>query len=610
MTGCRFAIGRVLRRALGLILLGVVWLSAGATLAGAATVQKQGYIPMADGTQLAYTVELPAATGRFPVALAYAGYCEGSDAQCNDATNASALLAAGYAVLGVNIRGTGCSTGIFDAFTDQEWHDGAAAVEWAARQPWSTGHVGMFGDSFPGITQLGVAGLRPPHLDAVAPFQVTTDLYRDVGDPGGITNTGFGAFWAGFDQPFASYEAGVERTEENDDVGCAGSTLSDAAEEGFHNIALEALQHPYDDAFWQAREPGANASKIDVPVFGCLTWQDDEVSSRSASYLGQLNPARTWVVAGNGYHAMCEISAPKITDELIAFFNRYVKGESNGFEQTPHVQLWHEATADSPGDDAPRWTTTFNSYASIPVRPLALYFRSAGTLSLSRPTGADSPDRYAYPGPALGTENGIVFGQHNLLWKGEEPPGASVAFTTPPLTSDSEFFGSGSANLWLSSTASDTDLQITLTEVRPDGQEVYVSRGWLRASDRALDPARSTELAPYQTDQQADARPLAPGSPTYMRIQLWPFNYVFRKGSSLRLWIDAPTGETGGWSFDYTKTPAIDSIYADAQHPSAIVLGHLPGGHAQAPLPTCDTVLNQPCRPNLTPVPSGTMTLK
>jgi uncharacterized protein len=608
--GCRFAIGRAARGVCTLLLVSAVWFAAGSTVAAAATLQRQGYIPMADGTQLAYTVELPAGSGRFPVALAYAGYCEGSDAQCNDATNASALLAAGYAVLGVNIRGTGCSTGTFDAFTDQEWRDGAAAIEWAARQPWSTGHVGMFGDSFPGITQLGVAGLRPPHLDAIAPFQVTTDLYRDVGDPGGITNTGFGAFWAGFDQPFASYEAGVERTEENDDIGCAGSTLSDLAEEGFHNVALGGLQHPYDDAFWQAREPGANASKINVPVFGCLTWQDDEVSSRGSSYLSGLDPAHTWVVASNGYHAQCEISAPQITDELIAFFNRFVKGQSNGFEHTPHVQLWHEAIANSAGDDVPSWVTTFPSYSSIPVRPLALYFGSGGELSLTPPTGAAQPDGYAYPGPALGTENGIVFGQHNLLWKGEEPPGASVAYTTAPLTRDSEFFGSGSANIWLSSTAPDTDLQITLTEVRPDGQEVYVARGWLRASDRALDPARSTALAPYQADQQADARPLVPGSPTYMRAQLWPFDYVFRKGSSIRLWVDAPTGETGGWSFDYTKTPAINSIYADAQHPSAIVLGHLPGGHAQAPLPTCDTLLNQPCRENLTAVPSGTMTIR
>jgi hypothetical protein len=315
------------------------------------------------------------------------------------------------------------------------------------------------------------------------------------------------------------------------------------------------------------------------------------------------------VVASNGYHAMCEISAPQITDELIAFFNRYVKGETNGFESTPHIQLWHEATASSAGDDVPSWITSFNSYSSIPVRPLSLYFRSGSELSLTRPKGEAQPDRYAYPGPALGTENGIVFGQHNLLWKGEEPPGASVSYTTPPLSRDAEFFGSGSADVWLSSTAPDTDLQITLTEVRPDGQEVYVARGWLRASHRALDPARSTALAPYHTDQQADARDLVLGRPTYARVQLWPFDYVFRKGSSIRLWIDAPTGETGGWSFNYTKTPAVNSIYADAQHPSAIALGYLPGGRAQAPLPTCDTLLNQPCRRNLTPAPSGTMTI-
>jgi uncharacterized protein len=610
MMSCRFAVARAVFGACVLILSCGLCLGAGAAVAAAATVQKQGYIPMTDGTQLEYTVELPAATGQFPVAMAYAGYCEGADATCNDPTSAAALLAAGYAVLGVSIRGTSCSTGTFDAFTPQEWIDGAASVEWAARQSWSNGHVGLFGDSFPGITQVGVAGQRPPHLDAIAPQQVTTDLYRDVGYPGGIANTGFGAFWGGVDQPNNSYRSGIDQAVGTGDTGCAEAQLTHLESEPSHNIGLAGLQHPFDDAWWQARAPGANAAKIDVPVFGCLTWQDDEVSSRGSSYLSGLDPARTWVLASNGYHSMCEANSPLITSELVAFFNRFVKGEANGFESTPHIQLWHDTTTDSSSDNVPSWITSFKSYASIPVRPLALYFGSGGALSLTRPKGDPQPKRYAYPGPALGNEDGVVFGQHNLLWKGEDPPGASVSYTTPPLTRDTEFFGSGSANVWLSSTAPDTDLQITLTEVRPDGQEVYVSRGWLRASHRTLDPARSTVLAPYQTDQQADARPLVRGVPTYMRIQLWPFDYVFRKGSSLRLWIDAPTGETGGWSLDFIKTPALNSVYADAQHPSDIVLGYLRGGRAGAPSPTCDTVLNQPCRRNVVSVPSGTMTIR
>src|SRR3954463_10257885 len=142
MTGCRFAVGRAAYRACLLFLLSAVWLFAGGAVAAAATVEKQGYIPMADGTQLEYTVDLPAGTGRFPVAMVYDGYCEGTGAQtCNDKATSSAMLAAGYAVLGISIRGTSCSSGTFEAFSSQEWRDGAAAVEWAAKQPWANGHV-------------------------------------------------------------------------------------------------------------------------------------------------------------------------------------------------------------------------------------------------------------------------------------------------------------------------------------------------------------------------------------------------------------------------------------------------------------------------------------
>jgi hypothetical protein len=613
--------GRVRRVVCLVVALSALLLLVGAGTASAAAVEKDGYITMADGTQLEYTVELPAATGKFPVALTYAGYCEGAAWSCNAPNSAPALLAAGYAVLGVSIRGTSCSSGTFDAFTPQEWNDGKAAIEWAATQPWSDGHLGMFGDSFPGITQLGVAGLRPAHLDAVAPFQVTSDLYRDVGYPGGIVNTGFGAFWAGIDQPSNSYESGLEKAEANGDTTCVQSLLHDIAVEPTDNVALNALQHPYYDSFWEQHLPGANAAKIDVPVFGCFTWDDDEVGSRGASYLDKLDPARTWVVESNGPHGMCEGiysssgvystgNTPQVIKELVAFFNRFVKGQKNGFEKsTPHVQLWHETTENSAGDDAPRWTTTYKSYPSIPARPVSLYFRSDRTLALTRPKTAASPDQYAYPGPTGGAENGLVFGQHGLLWKGQEPAGASMSYTTPRLTRDTEFFGSGSANLWLSSTAPDTDLQITLTEVRPDGQEVYVSRGWLRASHRKLNQTQSSVLAPYYTDTKADAQSLTSGQPTYMRVQLFPFDYVFRKGSALRLWIDAPTGETGGWSFTFTPTPAVNRIYADPKHPSALVLGYIPGARSHASLPTCDTVLNQPCRQNEQPVPPGSMTI-
>src|SRR3954451_356814 len=133
MTGCRFAVGRAACRACLLFLLSAVWLFAGGAVAAAATVEKQGYIPMADGTQLEYTVDLPAGTGQFPVAMVYDGYCEGAGAtSCNDSASASRLNTDGYAVLGVSIRGTSCSTGAFEAFTPQESSDARRAIEWLA----------------------------------------------------------------------------------------------------------------------------------------------------------------------------------------------------------------------------------------------------------------------------------------------------------------------------------------------------------------------------------------------------------------------------------------------------------------------------------------------
>src|SRR3954453_19621799 len=323
IAGSRFR-----RLALLTTLFCVSWCSG----AQAAAVKKTGYIPMSDGVQLRYAVELPDAAGRFPVAMKYDGYCEGTDPMtCNEGHEATALLAAGYAVLGVSIRGTGCSPGQFDLRSALERTDGAAAVEWAARQQWSTGHVAMFGDSFPGLTQPGVAALNPDGLDAIAPWQIVDDLYRDVSYPGGVANGEFGAFWGLGDQPAASTSGQLNGTMAGDPQ-CAQSAAGQATTNPTTNIVVEGLQHPYIDSFWTSRAIGAAADKIDVPAFGCATWQDDEVGSRGSwTFWRRLDPERTWVVAANGYHAECVYSTA-MDAQLVRFFDRFLKGEDNGFE--------------------------------------------------------------------------------------------------------------------------------------------------------------------------------------------------------------------------------------------------------------------------------------
>jgi predicted acyl esterase len=218
-------------------------------------------------------------------------------------------------------------------------------------------------------------------------------------------------------------------------------------------------------------------------------------------------------------------------------------------------------------------------------------------LSAARPAGAEAADTYVSPTVSAGTEDGIVFGQQNKLWKVPGTPGGALAYTTPKLARTVELLGPASVDLWLSSTASDTNLQATITEVRPDGQEVYVARGWLTASQRKLDRRASTPTMPVQTNLEADVQPLALGEPTFMRLAVLPFDHVFRAGSQIRLVIDTPS-QTGGWNWKPLANAGVNSILHDSTHVSTVVVGSVRGASAPVGYPACDTLLNQPCRPD------------
>jgi putative CocE/NonD family hydrolase len=441
--------------------------------------------------------------------------------------------------------------------------------------------------------QPGVAALHPKGLDAIAPWQIVDDVYRDVAFPGGVGNGEFGAFWGLGDQPAASYSSQLNGTTAGDPQ-CAQSSAGQLAANPPTNIFVAGYQHQYMDSFWSSKTIGEDASKIAVPALGCVTWQDDEVGSRSTWTLWpRLDPKRTWVVTANGYHAQCTNSTP-INDELVRFFDRYVKGERNGFESTPHMQMWHETSGVT--DAKPSWTTSSSTWPPA-TKTKKLYLRTGGALSRMRPAAAEAEDTYVSPTVSAGTEDGIVFGQGNRLWKLPGTPGGAVAYTTPKLARTLELLGPLSLNLWLKSTATDTNLQATITEVRPDGQELYVQRGWLTASQRKLDTAASTPTMPVQTNREADVQPLALGQPTFMRLAIMPVDHVFRAGSRLRLIIDTPS-QTGGWNWQPVKSAGVNSILHDAAHRSELVFGTVRGATAPAAYPQCDTLLNQPCRPD------------
>jgi predicted acyl esterase len=174
--------------------------------------------------------------------------------------------------------------------------------------------------------------------------------------------------------------------------------------------------------------------------------------------------------------------------------------------------------------------------------------------------------------------------------------GKSLSFATAPLTNDVVMIGPGSVDLWLRSSAVDTDLQVTLSEIRPDGKETYVQSGWLRASMRALDPTQSSQLEPVPSMLAADAENLPRGKFVPVRVGIFPFAHAFRPGSRIRITIEAPGGDKPVWAFGTLPGTQTNDIAHSEERPSAVVLPVVAGATVPTPLPACPSLRGEPCR--------------
>jgi hypothetical protein len=584
--------------------------------AAQASVTQHGYLKAPDGSSLNYTVVLPKAQGRFPVVMVYDGYSAGYEPMSDngDAPFMTALAADGFAVMGVNVPGTGCSSGaVYPPFSKAWAKAGAAAVTWAASQPWSTGKVGMLGASFPGFMSLYVAAERPRGLVAIAPSGWTGNFF-DAVYPGGIYDDVFPNLFD-FDQLNGSL-GNEETAAQNQDAQCDENFGRDQAtrvpgQNGgppLDYVAVQAPQHPYYDSEWSSLlwELKDAISNINVPVLTLNGYQDQIASGTGSDYYSLLDPNRSWFVLTNGWHAVGDNSNTWVK-QTVAFLEHFVAGADNGWQHTPKVQIWHETGFNSSDDVEPRWITTEPSWPP-PTSTSKLYLNSGNLLSGHNPAPSESTDSYRYPLPAgsMGDPQGMAAtasAPTNNLWSSQPvPPGGNVTYTTPPLSRDVDIVGPSSLDLWLSSTATDTDVQVTVSEVRPDGQEQYIQRGWLRMSERQLGPA-STATWPRPTYQKADVQPLVPGTPTYARVPIYPFEHIFRAGSSIRISIEAPVGITGDFGFVYNPTPATNTVWHDHGHVSTWVFNTLPITAPVPPVPACGSVLEEPCRRNTEPVP-------
>lgn len=566
-----------------------------------------GAVETRDGVSLRYSVLLPSGKGPFPVIINYSGYDPGAigGASWLDGDTAMSadldrfLLDHGYAVLGVNARGTGCSTGTFDFLGQKYGEDGYDIVEYAARQPWSNGAIGMANWSWAGMSQLMTAAEQPPHLRAIAPGMVVGDMRRDSWAPGGVPAPGFVTDWRGY---LHSRWTAVSRTAAAEgDMGCVQQVAANLAGEAERSVTRMVLSHPLRDAVSDVRAPAAHVNRIQVPVLSMESFQDEAVTSRGDYYQERMDQDSIWLLQTNGGHDL--YAARAMWPTLLAFLDHFVRGKANGFEKTPRLTVWMETR--TPGTDyfsrqllaAPAWSFHDSSLVPQRLHPVEYELGAQGTLlsaaslqPASTSTQQDSID-YPVPGPVVSTRTAPdQWGPLAQHWRS-----GSLHYTSPPLPGSLLAYGPASADLWVSATSADADLQLTLTELRPDGQEMFVQRGWLRLSNRKLDLARSTPLLPVPVDRPDSITPLDPDLQVFARVELSKFAHAFRRGSRLRLWIDTPSA-WGGYTFDYYATPARVSLWHGGKYRSVLRLGVISDIPVPERLPDCGQVLGQPCR--------------
>jgi hypothetical protein len=274
------------------------------------------------------------------------------------------------------------------------------------------------------------------------------------------------------------------------------------------------------------------------------------------------------------------------------------------YEGEPAVRiLFDNGTGTSdPGTPGAGFEAHFSAWPIPELAPTAWYFAEGGLLTPDAP-GTTGADTFTYD--SSNAQNTSLHGASDEVWHAHPnwdwqplPDGKAVSYATAPLEQDVVMAGSGSVDLWLSSTAPDTDVQVTLSEIRPDGLETYVQNGWLRASHRKIDEAASSELRPVQTHREEDAAPLPTGDFALARVELFPFAHAFRAGSRIRISVESPGGDRVLWKFralDATGNQ-LNSIGRGGATASRIVLPVVPGLDAPTPLPVCPALRGQPCR--------------
>ncbi|HEU4751338.1 MAG TPA: CocE/NonD family hydrolase, partial [Acidimicrobiia bacterium] len=436
----------------------------------------------------------------------------------------------GYVVVRVDSRGAGWSPGYLYPRSPMEFEDICSSIEWAGTQEWSSGKVGVAGISYYAVMGWAAAARQPEHLAALIAWEGFNDQYRDAFYHGGILSE-FTRRWQPNQINPIQYGRG-ERAPINPNTGqsVAGpETLSE--EELARNRSdyyAQIKEHPLYDEWHRAR--AIDLSRIEVPLLSAANWGGQGIHPRG-NFNGYVHAASEdkWLEAHGDTHWTHFYSAYG-RDVQKRFFDHFLKGIDNGWEDTPSVQLNIRRP-----DEQFEWRGE-NEWPLARTRWTKYYLHADLGLSPDVPTDVDRLEYQAL--------------------------GDGLRFITAPFADETEFTGPLAARLWISSSTTDADLFLIVQLFDPKGREVTfegstdpntpIANGWLRASHRAIDPERSTPWQPYHPHDRVE--PLTPGEIYPVDIELVPTCIVVPSAYRLGLWVRGRDYEYTGDLDTYAQT--------------------------------------------------------
>lgn len=390
----------------------------------------------------------------------------------------------GYAVANVDPRGIGHSEGDFMQFCTQDGRDGYDFIEWAAQQTWCTGRVGLSGNSCVAMTQWRIASQCPPHLACIAPWEGTSDMYRESLYEGGIPAHTF-----------------------------VGMVLRDAVGYNYiDNTVLNAERYPFINcAYWKDKDPDWKAIKIPVYVTAC--WNHFHLRG-SINGFRKIRSSKKWLRAHRNFEWPDAYNNKYLTD-LEKFFDRYLKLERNGWELTPKVRIEvqdaydYDYQTDRPEESFPLKRTRYEK----------LYLDASDMSMKAAPVEAEAKTSYE-------SNTGEVCFDYTF----EE---------------ETELTGYMKLRLWVEAEGhDDMDLFINIQKMSTKGEWLPITIfgephpgawGKMRVSRRKLDEKLSTDYNPVQA-HTCDEK-LSPGEIVPVDIEIVPTSRIWHKGQKIRVQV-------------------------------------------------------------------------